>query len=242
MLDPRSVAREVHERGYCVLAAFYTEEECRQMRTLLDRLCAQKEGLSPTTSYLGFVPLLQLAPEMGPFFGRIELVEMFAEVLHDAPRLAHTGASVTNEYANPFIISWHTHYRWEVPPGGLQRAHPERIFCNVYIDGSTPEIGQLILIPRRLNDPLDQLFPDVRADWPDHVTVTAPPGSAIIFDSALWHTGKRGTRPGLRHLCGGEYQGWHDLRPHPEDVISDSPALASSKRELPALRHLIDGS
>ncbi|MBI4553902.1 MAG: hypothetical protein HY710_16665 [Candidatus Latescibacteria bacterium] len=241
MIDRTAVATEINERGYCVLEACYHEEECRQIRAIMDRLCEQKGGLSPNTSYIGLVPFLQLAPEMAPFFGRPDLVETFAEVLQDAPRLAHSGASVTNEYANPFIISWHTHYQWEVPPDGLNRQQPERIFCNVYVDGSTPEIGQLILIPRRLNDPIDQPCSDRRADWPGQVNVVAPPGSAVIFDSALWHTGKRGTKPGLRHLFGGEYQRWHDLRPHPEDNISESPALAQYKRDLPALRRLIDG-
>lgn len=148
---------------------------------------------------------------------------------------------MTNEYANPFIISWHNHYRWEIPSGGLNREKPERVFGNVYVDGSNLEVGPLVAIPRCLNDPIDQPFTDPRTDWPGQVTVEIPPGSVVIFDSALWHTGKRGAQPGHRHLFGGEYQGWHNLRPHPEDNESDSPALAPYKRDLPILRRLIDG-
>jgi ectoine hydroxylase-related dioxygenase (phytanoyl-CoA dioxygenase family) len=241
MMDMKAKAREVNECGYCVLDAVYDEAECRHIRTFLDRLCEQRGGVSPETPRLVFHPLLQFCPDMGPFFGKAEVIEALTEILQDDVRLTHSGGAVSNEQTKPFITSWHVHYHWETPPGGLAREKPERVLCNVYVDGLTPEIGPLIVRPRRLNDPIDPPFPDRGTDWPGQIEVAAPPGSAVIFDTALWHTARRGTRPGLRHLWGGHYQGWHNPRPHPEDNASEHPTLARYKRDLPALRRLIDG-
>lgn len=241
MIDMKAKTREVNERGYCVLEAVYDEDECRQIRALLDRLCAQRDGPSPDAPRLVFHPLLGLCPDMGPFFGKAEVVETLAEVLQDDVRLAHSGGAVSNEYTKPFISRWHAHYSWEIPSGGLNRDKPERVLCNIYIDGLSPEIGPLIVLPRSLNDRMDPRLQEIGTDWPGQVAVDVPPGSAVIFDTALWHSAKRGTQSGLRHLWGGHYQGWHNPRPHPEDNISDNPALAPYKRDLPVLRRLIDG-
>ncbi|MBI4552004.1 MAG: phytanoyl-CoA dioxygenase family protein [Candidatus Latescibacteria bacterium] len=241
MIDMTSKAREVRDLGYCVLEAVYDEDECQEIRILIDRLCAQRGGPSADAPRLVFHPLLRLCPEMGPFFGKAEVIEALAAVLQDDVRLAHSGGAVSNEQTKPYISGWHHHYHWEVPPGGLNRENPERVLGNVYTDGLSPEIGPLIVLPRGLNDSTNPRLDDRGTDWPGQVAVSAPPGSVVIFDTALWHSAKRGTRPGLRHLWGGHYQGWHNPKPHPEDNESDSPGLADYKRDLPALRRLIDG-
>lgn len=242
MIDTKSKASDVNEYGYCVLESVYNEDECRQMRAALESLCDERGGLTPDIAYRSFHPFLQLRPEMGPFFGKAEVVETMAEVLQDDVRLVHSGGRVSGGYVKPIMVPWHHHYSWEIPPGGLNRDQPERILCNIYVDGSIPEVGQLVVLPRGLNDPIDQPFQDKWVDWPGQMVVYAPPGSVVIFDTALWHTAKRGTQPGNRHLCGGHYQGWHNPKPHHEDNNSDSPGLAPYKPDLSVLRRLIDGS
>ncbi|MBI4530511.1 MAG: phytanoyl-CoA dioxygenase family protein [Candidatus Latescibacteria bacterium] len=241
MIDVKSKAREVNERGYCILEAVYNEDECQRMRVALESLCDERGGLTPDIAHRTFHPFLPLRPEMGPFFAKVEVVETITEVLQDDVRFAHSGGRVSGEYPKPFMMPWHNHYSWEIPPGGLNRSKPERIICNIYVDGSTPEVGQLVVLPRSLNDPIDQPFQDQWVDWPGQTVVYAPPGSVVIFDTALWHTAKRGNRPGYRHLCGGHYQGWHNTKPHHEDNNSDSPGLAQYKRDLSVLHRLIDG-
>ena len=44
MVNLKSKAREVTERGYCVLESVYDEDECEQLRTIFKRLCEKKVG------------------------------------------------------------------------------------------------------------------------------------------------------------------------------------------------------
>ena len=68
------------------------------------------------------------------------------------------------------------------------------------------------------------------------------PGSAVIFDTCLWHCAMRGTSGAVRHLWGGHYQGWRDARPHAADLDADQPAVAKYADASPVLRRLIDGA
>lgn len=37
----------------------------------------------------------------------------------------------------PILTTWHNHYHWDIPSAGLQREQPERLLCNVYVDGTS---------------------------------------------------------------------------------------------------------
>jgi len=242
MFDLKSKAREVSERGYCVIESVYDDRECEQMRVIFKASCDQKGGFSQEQPAMGFHPLLKWGPEMAPFFAKPIVVDTMAEVFGDDVRLAHSGAAVSNNaLVEPIISQWHIHYTWQIPPAGLQRDKPERVLCNVYVDGSGPEVGPLIVLPRKLNDSVEALG-DVDTDWEGQVEVVAPPGSAVIFDTAVWHCSRRGSSGGLRHLWGGHYQGWSNPTPHPEDNTADNPTLAAHKAERPVLRRLLDGA
>ena len=116
---------------------------------------------------------------------------------------------------------------------GLQRENPERVLCNIYVDGSSSHIGPLIVLPRGLNDSVEAKG-DVGAEWEGQMEVVVPPGSAVIFDTAVWHCSKRGSSSELRHLWGGHYQGWSNPTPHPEDNTAPNPTVAAYKAlELP---------
>ena len=101
-------------------------------------------------------------------------------------------------------------------------------------------IGPLIVLPRGLNDPIDPKG-DVAKKWEGQIEVVVPPGSAVIFDTALWHCSKRGSSSELRHLWGGHYQGWSNPTPHPEDNTAENPTVAAFKAKLPVLRGLLEG-
>ena len=54
MFDLKSKAREVSERGYCVLESVYDEREREQMHAIFKGLCDDKDGFSseqPTISF-----------------------------------------------------------------------------------------------------------------------------------------------------------------------------------------------
>lgn len=240
MFDLKSKAREVSECGYCVLESVYSYHECEQMRAIFKQICADKSGFSSECPTISFHPLLEWGPKMAPFFAKAVVVDAMAEVFQDDVRLAHSGAAVfNNALVEETLTRWHVHYAWEIPPNGFQRENPERVLCNIYVDGSSSHIGPLIVLPRELNDSIDPKG-DVEGKWEGQVEVEAPPGSAVIFDTAVWHCSKRGSSAELRHLWGGHYQGWSNPTPHPEDNTASNPTIAAYKTELPILRGLLD--
>ena len=241
MFDLKSKAREVNERGYCVLESVYDDRECEQMRVIFKQLCADKNGFSSEQPKISFHPLLEWGPKMAPFFAKAVVVDAMAEVFQDDVRLAHSGAAVfNNALVEKTLTHWHIHYAWEIPPTGLERENPERLLCNIYVDGSSSHIGPLIVLPRSLNDSVDPKG-DAGEKWAGQVEVVVPPGSAVIFDTALWHCSKRGSSSELRHLWGGHYQGWSNPMPHPEDNTAENSTVAAFKEELPVLRGLLEG-
>ena len=241
MIDLKSKAREVKERGYCLIESAYNEKECDQIRTVFKELREKRGGFSAEQTSMGFHPLLELGPEMAPFYEKSILVDAMAEVLQDDVRLAHTGAAAfNNSPTQPILTTWHDHYAWEIPPTGLQREHPERILCGAYVDGSDREIGPLIVLPRQLNDSVEAKG-DGDAVWEGEEEVVMSPGTAVIFDTAVWHCSRRGTSKGPRHIWGGHYQGWSNPTPHPEDNSADNPVVNEYRDKLPLLRAMLDG-
>ncbi len=241
MIDLKSKAREVSERGYCLIESAYDEKECDRIRTIFKELREKRGGFSAEQTSIGFHPLLELGPEMAPFYVKPILVDAMEEVLQDDVRLAHTGAAVfSNAPTQPILTTWHDHYAWEIPPTGLQRENPERILCGAYIDGSDREIGPLIVLPRQLNDSVEARG-DGGAVWEGEEEVVMSPGTAVIFDTAVWHCSRRGTGGAPRHIWGGHYQGWSNPTPHPEDNTAENPIVNEHRDKLPLLRAMLDG-
>jgi hypothetical protein len=235
-LNPETTRSKFHECGYCVLEAVYDAQECEEMRKVLDA-CWADNG-SPKMEGFGFAihPLFVKAPGMAPFFGKQVVIDTMAEVFGDAPRLAHAGARLSNENSSE-RISWHNHYSWDSETV-LDRQRVERVLANIYPDG-TAAAGNLIVLPRGINDPIEPAG-DTNEDWPGQVIVEAPAGSAIIFGTALWHSARRGTQSGVRHLFGGHYQAWNCDRPHPEDNPTNVREIERFKAESLALRGLLE--
>ena len=241
MIDLKSKAREVHDHGYCVIESAYDDQECEEMRAIFDALCVKKGGFSADQPSVGFHPLLELGPEIAPYYAKSVLVDAMAEVLQDDVRLAHSGAAVfDNTLTKPILTQWHVHYAWEIPDEGLQRGNSERILCNIYVDGSSIEVGPLIVLPRQLNESVDRKD-DVSVDWEAQDVVVVPPGAAVIFDTAVWHCSRRGSAKGIRRIWGGHYQGWNNPTPHPEDNTADNSTVNEYRDKMSLLRAMLDG-
>ena len=231
-------ARQVSERGFCIVEGVYDNPECDQIRSLFAEGCARIGGITAAAPRLVFHPLLELAPELAPFFARPELTDTMSMVFQDDVHLAHSGAAINdNALTGPVLTTWHNHYHWDIPSAGLQRERPERLLCNIYVDGTSTKMGPLVVLPRGLNDPIEAVGP-VEEDWEGQVEVRVPPGSAVIFDTAVWHCSRGGTT-GLRHLWGGHYQSWGNPTPHIEDNSADNPTLNGYIEELPLLERLL---
>ena len=240
-VDLKAKAREVSERGFCVIEEAYDEEERDRARRLLDEMVTVRGGHSVEQSVISFHPAFEFGPDLAPFFGKSIIVDAMAEVLQDDVRLVHNGAGVwSNQHAGPSLTQWHVHYAWDVPEGGLQRDVPERVLCNTYLDGSSSAIGPLVVVPRGLNDSLEP-FGAVDQPWPGEEHVCIAPGSAVIFDTGLWHCSRRGTNGQLRHLFGGHFQGWSNERPHHADNDCHQAPVESHKEASEVLKRLVDG-
>ncbi len=237
-------SREVADRGFCVVEGVYDRTECEQVRALFAAGCKRLGGIRTDEPRLVFHPLLELAPELAPFFAKAVLIDIMAAVFEDHVRLAHSGAAINdNALTGPVLTTWHNHYHWDIPNGGLRRERPERLLCNIYMDGTGTDMGPLVVLPRGLNDPIGPVGA-VDEDWQGQMEVHVSPGSAVIFDTAVWHCSRAGTA-GRRHLWGGHYQGWGNPTPHVEDNSADNPTLNRYIENLPLLGRLLrppDGS
>lgn len=236
-IDIKAKAQEVYEKGFCVLEAVYTEEEQAGMRKVLDG-CWVANG-SPAMPGFGFAihPLMVKAPGCAPYFANPVVIDAMSEVLQDDVRLMHAGSRISNEDSVE-QIGWHEHYAWD-PAGLLGRDKVERILANIYVDGCSEGSGNLIVYPRAMNDPLGEPRGDSNARWPGEIVVDTPPGSVVIFCTALRHTAVRGSRPGFRHLFGGHYQGWNYEKPHREDNPCNVREVERYKEQFLRFRSLV---
>lgn len=234
---------DLYAHGYCVLESVYDENECRQIRQILTDAW-QRAGEPPMGGRFGFVmhPLLEYAPEMAPYYLKTEILELLALVLQDEVQLSHSGALICDETRD--FCDWHYHlnseHRSEEVMWNLDRQdhldYFARVLCNIYLDGSNDDVGPLIVSPRRLTDPWAPASLERLGDWPGQTIVHCPPGSAVIFDIALFHAARPPQKPGRRFLWGGHYQGRHNTTPHREDNRYDGPELDEYKRLYPLFR------
>jgi hypothetical protein len=239
MINVKSKAREVFDRGFCVLESAWSSKECALAERLLLNVW-EKRGRPPLAGFgMAVHPLLEHAPDFAPLFDRPVALDVLAEVFQDEPRLAHTGARLSNEESDA-QIGWHEHYAWD-HARLAGRPKIERVLFSGYTRGSNADTGPLVVLPRRFDAPAEVPPLGLHDDWPGQLIVEMPPGAAIIFDTALWHAAKRGTKPGFRFLFGTHCQGWSNPMPHREDNKSTRPDLRVFKERSPRLRRFLDG-
>src|SRR5579862_2815755 len=155
------IARDsVMEKGYFILEAVYDERDCREIREIFERAW-NDAGRPSKGGTFGFVmhPMLKYAPEMARFYANRTVIETLRDVFQDAPRLAHSGGLMSDSSRK--FTDWHYHRSDivdEKTVWNLERderpAEIERVLGNVYVDGSSDEMGPLLLYPRRVNDRL----------------------------------------------------------------------------------------
>ena len=66
MFDLKSKARDVIERGYCVLESVYDDHEQEQMRAIFKQLCEDKNGFFVRAADHRFSPALGVGTENVP--------------------------------------------------------------------------------------------------------------------------------------------------------------------------------
>lgn len=244
MLTPR---QSVLQKGYVVLERVYSERDCRELRTIFNAVW-ERAGKPGTGNTFGFVmhPVLKYAPELASFYARQEVIDALSDIFQDAPRLAHSGALMSDSSRQ--FTEWHYHRSDSVedsawnPERTDRPAGIERVLGNVYIDGSNDELGPLLLYPRRIDEVLapPHAHSNRNGDWPGQTIVYCPPGSMVIFEQSVWHAARPARVSGLRHLWGGHYQAWSNPAPHREDNHYDGADLQQYKAEYPLFKALVE--
>jgi hypothetical protein len=230
-IHPATLRHQIESVGYAVLPSVFTDAELARMRALLDAEHAASGVPSLAGWGYGCHPLIGRIPEFSQYIRHPTLVAAFAAVFGEPVRLAHSGARLASHESLSYI-DWHHHYGWSDTTALATRQRCERILFNLYLDGSDPGIGSLVVHPRRLNDPLDRLHAPADAAWPGQTDVVLAPGQAVVFDTALWHSARAGTTPGRRRLWGGHIMPLSDRRPHVEDNGAETLCM----RPLPELQ------
>ena len=242
VMDPDDLTdktQDLLERGYCILESVHDTAETEHQEQLLEAEWVRRGRPLLSGFGLGIHPLSQHVPDILPYFDCPPVHQVLAVAFQDRPRLCHTGARIANE-DSALNIGWHHHYGWDADllPG---RAVIERVVVNFYVKGVSPALGLLWAIPRHVGEALGPEPAARDQEWPGQIEVSVPPGSAVILDTALYHTATRGQSPGMRFHWGGHYQGWSNPRPHGEDmdmsaVVDDQALLARH----PGLKQLVE--
>ncbi|NRA38421.1 MAG: hypothetical protein HRU15_09795 [Planctomycetes bacterium] len=236
-------AKQVFDQGFCVLEALYDENECQEMISILNNSWERK-GKLETDSQFGVMlhPALKYAPELAPFYAKQETIDVMRAVLDDEVQMTHSGALLIDHTRD--FCTWHCHLNGDIPDQWHakpkeHRGQVDRLLCNVYLHGSNADVGQLLVYPRTTNNEWDRPFDACDSEWQGQQVLEFPAGSAVIFDTALWHAARKPTKSGYRFLFGGHYQGRHNLTSHREDNYYEGPEIEKYRSEIPLFASLL---
>jgi hypothetical protein len=171
--------------------------------------------------------ILERVPELGDLLLRPELLALFGDLLGPKFELEY-GAGVISDHTRGFFF-WHHHV------GGIDaedvrgRGYPqfdriERLGCTLYASPLDDEHGEMLVWPRRADDPTAPPFPPGREPWPGAARVRVPIGSVVLFEQGTWHAVTPMSRPGLRCFFG---------------FFVRRAGLPRSKRSDPGLAHAL---
>ena len=121
MFDLKSKARDVSERGYCVLESVYDNRECEQMRTIFKQLCDDKNGFSSEQPLNQFSPALGVGTEDGTFLRKAGCRRRYGRGLSRTTCALHTAVPLsltTRSLKKPSPVGTSTTHG-EIPSTGL---------------------------------------------------------------------------------------------------------------------------
>ena len=66
------------------------------------------------------------------------------------------------------------------------------------LDDLTPETGELLVYPRRVEDPTRPPFDPAQEDWDGQVELACRSGTVVLLEQNTWHAARGKRSPGLR--------------------------------------------
>lgn len=167
----------------------------------------------PVTELIAHPPVIEfLRAALGP-----DLVFMHAHYAISAP--GHPGMNLHTD-SHPYGTS-----DW-----GYAFSAPRQVRVLYYLDDLTTEVAPLRVIPRSHLSMHPDANPYKRyPSHPDEVVITAPAGTAVVINLALFHANGPNTGKRAREMIAMSYRpAWcgptvQDLEPWPDDVLASLP-------------------
>jgi len=199
------LGRQLRDESYAVCPGLYGAEEVALLREELARV--HREAGSPVPygegvtwlsenvelSSTGFVVHKLLGRAAGLSRGLLpaEVVAVARSVLGDDMHLEMV-AGVVSDHTRPFF-EWHMHvggidderYRRDGLRPRFERA--ERVSMLVYLDEMNERSGQLLVLPRKITDPIEAPYDVASKRWEGQLAVSGPPGTAVLMEQSTWH-------------------------------------------------------
>lgn len=209
-------AAELRERGYAVFEDACSPADVRRIRDALATRYAEL-GSPPTfarppaepgpdveVSVVGLIfhQLGKHCGELAPYLLDPEVVATTRALLGDDMHLEYT-AAIVNNGSRPFF-PWHMHV------GGVDNVvyrkqglfptftRSERVTMLLYLDDLTPRSGELLVYPRRLEDPTRPPFDPNDEHWEGQVELACRSGTVVLLEQNTWHAARGKQTPGLR--------------------------------------------
>ncbi len=197
--------RQLGEESYAIWPALYDPDRVGAMRAELERV--YREAGAPTPygvgvtwlgdgieiSSTGFVvhKLLGRSRTLHRDLLSREAVDLVRGVLGQDMHLEMV-AGVVCDHTRPFF-EWHMHvggiddelYRRQGLLPRFERA--ERISMIVYLDEMDEHSGQLLVLPRKITDPMTPPQPIASRAWDGQIAVRGPAGTAVFMEQSTWH-------------------------------------------------------
>ncbi|MBX3125322.1 MAG: phytanoyl-CoA dioxygenase family protein [Polyangiaceae bacterium] len=248
-------ARELRERGYCVLENAWSREEVTRLRegveesvrrAALGRMWSEvPEGdeVMVTASGVVITRFFAQHPDLAELLIKPEVVAVLREAF-DGPVALETAVAGVSDASRPFV-RWHTHIgglddgeHREGPAGRGDSASVhwphleriERVGTLLYLDELDDETGPLLVYPRAVGDPTAPPHPSTGTHWDGEVALRAAPGTLVILEQCTWHAAERMSRSGHRSWIGCYYR--PAALPAPRWVDESLRALASRAAAL----------
>lgn len=221
-MDPLEALRNT---GYAVFPALYDEDFLARARAELMRVYEGmgrpqlvRSGKHPLPGHPAMVSstgltigqFLAQVPSLAPDYLHPQVRELLFAAMGPDAKLETTAAMISDQ-SRKALHGWHNHLGGLdedlMRPVDLDTLDPERIrrvTVLIYLDGLSESIGELIVAPRALGDPLpcpyaEQQYEDGLAGT---LRISGPPGTTVVLEERTWHAALGSRQAGYRRFIG----------------------------------------
>lgn len=191
----------------------------------------------------GFVipSLLAECPEAAPWVLGDAVLDIARAALGDDMHLEMLGANITDA-SRPFF-DWHQHIGGidveEVRALGIypRFERSERLIAVTYLDAIDGDGGEILVVPRAIDEATEPLGAQTALSWPREVVVHLDAGDTLVLEQCTWHSVRPMRRDGMRAFVGAYLTASCAARTRAVDASLEAEGVAD--RLPPHLRALV---